>query len=163
PVVVTVAIAVRLTVVDAKAATFFPLKYSADKRYLVDQAGTPFPILGRTAGFITSLTEADKRFFIDDTVARGYTAIEFHLVNHDPRGQTPPFDGDGRVPFLKRLDGTPWNGSLSYTNTGVQAPDFTSPNETYWQLVDTLLAYCEARGILVLMFPAYVGYLGGEQ
>ena len=39
-----------LCAAGAQAAPAFPVKYSADKRYLVDQAGTPFPILGRTAG-----------------------------------------------------------------------------------------------------------------
>jgi len=46
--------------------------------------------------------------FVDDTVARGYNAI-----NHDPRGNNSPFNGNGDIPFLKRLNGTSWNGALS--------------------------------------------------
>jgi hypothetical protein len=45
----------------------------------------------------------------------------------------------------------------------VEAPDLTTPNEAYWELVDGLLAYCESKGILVFMFPAYVGWEAGEQ
>ena len=147
-----------LCAAGAQAAPAFPVKYSADKRYLVDQAGTPFPILGRTAWFVVSLPVIDYKTFIDDTVARGYTAIELHVLNHDPRGNRPPFNGNGDAPFLKRLDGTAWDGTLSG-----YAPDFTTPNEAYWSFVDGLLAYCESKGVLVFMFPAYVGYQGGDQ
>jgi hypothetical protein len=79
-----------------------------DRRYLVDRNGVPFPIMGRTAWFVTSTPVADYRVFVDDTVARGYNAI-----NHDPRGNNSPFNGNGDIPFLKRLNGTSWNGALS--------------------------------------------------
>ena len=141
----------------------FPVQYSSNGRYLVDQNDTPFPIMGRTAWFATSLSVADYHIFIDDTAARGYNAIELHVVNHDPRGHTPPFNGNGDLPFLNRLNGTSWNGSLNYGNINSEAPDFTTPNEAYWSFVDGFLSYCESKGILVFLFPAYVGYVGGSQ
>jgi hypothetical protein len=147
----------------AQAAPAFPVTYSADGRYLVDQNGVPFPIMGRTAWFVTSLSVVDYRTFIDDTAARGYTAIEFHVVNHDSRGNNPPFNGNGDQPFLNRLDGTAWTGLLGYANINAEAPDFTTPNEAYWSFVDRFVAYCEAKGLLVFMFPAYVGFQGGSQ
>src|SRR6185369_3881488 len=76
----------------APAAPVFPVRSSANHRYLTDSSGAPFPILGRTAWFVLSLTTDDYRRFIDDTAARGYTAIELHVVNHDPRGNRPPLD-----------------------------------------------------------------------
>ena len=152
-----------LCAAGVQAAPAFPVKYSADKRYLVDQAGTPFPILGRTAWFVVSVPVTDYKTFIDDTVARGYTAIEFHVINHDPRGNRPPLNGNGDAPFLKRLNGTAWDGTLSYGNINTDAPDFTTPNEAYWSFVDGLLAYCESKGVLAFMFPAYVGCSGGDQ
>jgi hypothetical protein len=142
----------------AQAAPAFPVKYSADKHYLVDQNGLPFPIMGRTAWFVLSLPVGDYHTFVDDTASRGFNAIELHVVNHDPRGNNPPFNGNGDLPFLYRLNGTSWNGLLSG-----EAPDFTSPNEAYWSFVDGFLSYCESKGILVFMFPAYVGYQGGGQ
>jgi hypothetical protein len=105
----------------------------------------------------------DYHTFIDDTVSRGYNSIELHVVNHDPRGNNPPFDGNGDLPFIQRLDGATWDGSLVYQNINNEAPDFSTPNEAYWSLVDGLLSYCESRGILVFLFPAYAGYQGGEQ
>jgi hypothetical protein len=148
------------------AATFpaFPLMASGNQRYLQDQKGVPFPILGRTAWFITSLSETDYKMFIDDTVVKGYNAIEFHVVNHDARGNNPPFGGNGALPFTMRLDKSPWDGSLLYGGDIInKAPDFSQPNETYWTHVDALLAYAESKGILCFMFPAYTGFQGGSQ
>lgn len=141
----------------------FPLVASANRRYLQDQNGEPFPILGRTAWFITSLSETDYKLFIDDTVSKGYNAIEFHVINHDRRGNKPPFGGNGTLPFANRLDKAGWTGSLSYINPMMDAPDFTSVNELYWTHVDAIVAYAEAKGILCFMFPAYTGYRGGDQ
>jgi len=150
-------------VAPVQAAVAFPVKYSSDRHTLVDQNGVPFPILGRTAWFVTSLASADYHTFVDDTASRGYTAIELHVVNHDPRGNHPPFNANGDAPFLKRLNGSPWSGALTYSNINADAPDFTTPNEAYWSAVDGLLSYCESKGILVFMFPAYVGNQGGDQ
>ena len=137
----------------------FPLVPSGNQRFLQDQKGVHFPILGRTAWFITSLSETDYKTFIDDTVAKGHNAIEFHVINHDARGNNPPFGGNGTLlPFSKRLDGATWTGSLSYGG-GIdnEAPDFSHPKEAYWQFIDALLAYAESKGVLCFMFPAYAG------
>ena len=141
----------------------FPLVASGKQRYLQDQTGVPFPILGRTAWFITSLSEMDYKMFIDDTVAKGYNSIEFHVVNHDPRGNKPPFGGNGALPFTKQLNGMPWHGLLAYGDINNEAPDFSQPNEIYWTYVDALLAYAESRGLLCFMFPAYTGFQGADQ
>jgi len=144
--------------------SIFPLTIGPTSRYLIDKNGVPFPILGRTAWFITSLSETDYKTFIDDTAAKGYNAIEFHVVNHDPRGNNEPFGGNGALPFSKRLDGSAWTGSLSYGgNINNEAPDFSLPNETYWTYVDALLAYAESKGVLCFLFPAYAGNGGGAE
>jgi hypothetical protein len=145
------------------AAPAFPVKHSANQRHLVDQNGVPFPIMGRAAWYVLSLSGEDYHTFIDDTAARGYSAIEFKVITHDPRANNPPFNGNSDLPFLKRLDGSKWPGSLSYGKINSEAPDFTTPNETYWRFVDAFLAYCESRGLLVFLFPAYVGARGGDE
>jgi len=143
---------------STSTGSIFPLTIDpTSRRYLVDHTGVPFPILGRTAWFITSLSETDFKTFIDDTAAKGYNAIEFHVVNHDSRGNNEPFGGNGALPFTYQLNGSAWTGSLS------AAPDFSRPNLTYWTHVDALLAYAESKGILCFMFPAYAGYAGGSQ
>ncbi|MEP6596930.1 MAG: DUF4038 domain-containing protein, partial [Ginsengibacter sp.] len=123
----------------------------------------PFPILGRTAWFVISLSVSDYQSFINNTVSHGYNSIEMHVLDHDPRGNNPPFNGNGDLPFLKRLDGSSWTGSLSYSNANTEVPDLTTPNEKYWVYVDSFLSYCESRGITIFFFPAYVGYAGSNQ
>ena len=80
-----------------------------------------------------------------------------------PGANNPPFNGNGDRPFLNRLDGATWDGSLTYGNINNEAPDFSTPNEAYWSFVDGLLSYCESKGILVFLFPAYAGFAGGNQ
>ena len=145
------------------AAVAFPIAHSANGRYLVDREEEPFPILGRTAWFVLSLESSQIEHFVADTQARGFNTIELYAMTHDVRGNNAPRNGAGELPFLKQLDGASWNGSLDYREIAEQAPDFTSPNEAYWQAVDSLLAICEKRGILVLLFPSYVGFAGGAE
>lgn len=136
----------------------FPLKISDDRRYLVDQHNVPFPILGRTAWFIVSQTKSNYEVFIENTLAKGYNAIELSVITHWALGNHAPYNADGETPFLKRLNGSSWDGKLTYTDFRTESPDLTTPNEKYWSFVDTFLNYCQQKSILVLMFPGYVGY-----
>ena len=148
----------------AAGPSIFPTAHSANQRYLVDHNGVPFPILGRASWFVISLSPADYQYFVDDTAAKGFNAIEINAITHHQDGNHPPFDGLGNAPFLKRLNGQNWDGSLSYPN-GInnEAPDFTTPNPAYWANMDNFLTYCESKGLLVLFFPSYVGWGGGNQ
>src|SRR5215471_5210791 len=119
------------------AQVAFPLKASRNGRYLVDQNNKPFPVLGRTAWFIISQPVDGYKTFITNCVEHGYNAIEMHVLDHDPRGNHPPFNGNGDVPFLKCLNGSSWKGSLVYKNAETETPDLTTPNENYWQFVDS--------------------------
>jgi hypothetical protein len=146
----------------------FPLVVSANGRYLQDGNGVPFPILGRAAWFITSLSQTDYKAFIDDTAAKGYNEIELTVLTHDPRGNNAPFAGNGALPFTNTLtSGVLWTGALTYgtnnVNISTDAPDFSQPNEPYWTHVDALLAYAESKGVLCFMFPAYAGARGGPE
>src|SRR5262245_15396210 len=97
-------------VVSTSAGPSLPVRYSANKRHLVAQLSSPYPILVRTAWFVISLQPDDYRTFLGDTAARGYNSIEFHVINPDPRGNNPPFNGDGDLPLLRTTTGTRWNG-----------------------------------------------------
>ena len=150
-------------IVVSHAQYVFPLKTSSDHRYLVDQKNKPFPILGRTAWFIISQPEEGYRKFLDNTLAHGHNSIEMAVITHWPIGNHAPFNGRGEMPFLKRLNGSDWDGKLIFDSIKIQGPDFLTPNEKYWQYVDAFLSYCETKGIMVFMFPGYVGYNGEEQ
>lgn len=85
------------------------------------------------------------------------------VITHWPMGNHAPYDANGNTPFLKRLNGADWDGKFNYADIKTESPDLLTPNEKYWKHVDEFLAYCEAKGILVFVFPAYVGYAGEEQ
>ena len=155
---IAVGVIIFMALIQLQAQVAFPLKISKDKRYLVDQRNKPFPILGRTAWFIVSQPDSGYKKFLDNTIAHGYNSIELSVITHWPMGNHAPFNANGEAPFVKRLNGMDWDGKLFYTDPRTQAPDLSTPNENYWKEVDELLAYCEAKGILVFMFPGYVGY-----
>lgn len=141
----------------------FPLKTSADGRYLVDRNNKPFPILGRTAWFIITQSESGYKQFLSNTLAHGHNAVEMAVITHWPTGNHAPYTAAGQAPFLKTLNGRNWDGTLTYNDINMEGPDLLTPNEAYWQFVDSFLSYCEDQGILVLMFTGYTGYNGGEQ
>jgi len=141
----------------------FPLSASPNRRYLVDAAGRPFGLRGRAAWYLPATSVTAQATFLDDTIAKGFNAIEINALMHDPQANNPPFAGNGSLPFARRLDGGHWDGALRYAAIGSEAPDFATPNETYWSHLDALLDACESRDIVVLLFPAYVGYEGEEQ
>ena len=109
-----VSILLATSVHYAHAQVSFPLRVSHDKRYLEDQRGKPFPILGRTAWFILSQPEKGYQQFVENTLSHGHNAIEFAAITHWPMGNHAPFNGEGEVPFLKTLNGSHWDGKLKY-------------------------------------------------
>ena len=149
--------------ITANSQVLFPVKASANGRFLVDQNNIPFPILGRTAWCVISQSESNYKTFIENTVSHGYNAIEISVICHWPQSNYPPHNGQGDLPFEKRLDGSIWNGALMYNGINSMAPDLTTPNEEYWKFVDSFLTYCESKEVLVLFFPAYLGYNGTNE
>ena len=148
---------------ETHAQYVFPLKISADKQHLADQRNKPFPILGRTAWCILSAPEDGYQQFLQNSLWYGYNAIEISALCHWPTSNHPPFNGQMEAPFLKRLNGQPWDGGLVFKNIQTEAPNLLTPNEKYWRYLDSLLNYCGRRGIMVFLFPAYVGYDFKEQ
>jgi hypothetical protein len=137
-----------------QAAAAFPVHSSGGT--LVDANNVPFPILGRVTWMLTHRPVSEYRAVLDDTVAKGFNTIEVKPPISNEGFQR---DGAGNLPFLKRLDGQNWNGQvLPYANINAEAPDFTTPNETFWQGIDAFFAYAEQKGLLVMWFPAYVGF-----
>lgn len=153
-----------LTAVAGVAPLFssvaFPLRPSENARHLVDAHGRPFPILGRASWAVVSLSPQDLDTYFADCLNRGYNSLELAMVFRDPRQNHAPLDDRGHAPFLKRLDGRPWDCALKYGSIAAEAPDFTTPDEDYWKGVDALLARCAASGVLAFAFPAYVGWAG---
>ena len=91
------------------------------------------------------LTRAQIATYLDDRQAKGFNAIMFNAVEHEFSSQSPRWRNvEGNVPF---------------------SPDgnFGTRVDAYWQLIDLVVNEANRRGIVCLMFPAYLGYGGGSQ
>ena len=126
------------------SATEFPLKTADNGRFLVDQKGEPFLVLGDTAwSLLVQLDEADIDRYLEDRQRRGFNSIIVNLIEH--RFSThPPKTLAGLVPF-------------------VTAGDFSTPNPAYFDFARKVVEKANQRGIVVWLFPAYLGYGGGDQ
>lgn len=158
-----VAISMFTAIAGIHVQVVFPLKIKDDKHDLVDENNKPFSILGRTAWFIISQTDGGYKKFPDNTIEHGHNTIEMAVITQWPMGNHAPFKGKGNMPFLKRLNENDWDGNLMYNNLKMEVPDLLTPNEKYWAFADDFLSYCKSRGLLVFMFPGYIGYNGEEQ
>jgi hypothetical protein len=122
-----------LAAAEARAA--FPLKVSANRRYLEDQAGRPFFVMGDTPWFIQKLKLEDARMLMDDRVARGFNTLFLELLD------------DSRIPSV---DG--------YGNGAFESPsNITRPVEAYWNYAGQIMEEARQRGLFVIHNSIWFG------
>ena len=123
----------------------WPLRISASGKYLEDQSGVPFLFVGDTAWSLAAeLSPAQVVTYLDDRQAKGITAIIVNAIEHAFATNAP----------------NNYNNDPPFTNG---QSDWSARNEAYWSHVDYILNQAKSRGILVLLYPAYIGYLCGDQ
>lgn len=118
------------------AAPAFPLKASADGRYLVDSKGVPFFYQADTPWMLLRLKPEDARDYLDDRRARGFTALQIQLT-----GFIDMRDHAGERPFLGEHD-------------------LSRPNEAYFAHADALIRDAAERGLLLAIAPLWSGCCG---
>jgi hypothetical protein len=129
---------------DSDSGSRFPLGVSADGRTLVDARGEPFIIDGEAAwSMIVQLTVEEAESYLADRASKGINTIAVNLIEHR-FCDDPPRNAAGDEPF---------------TVPG----DFSMPNEAYFDHADALLERAGAAGMAVLLFPAYLGWEGGDE
>jgi hypothetical protein len=129
----------------------FPLKLAPGQRYLVDQTGRPFLMVGDSPWeIVTMLGNADAVAYMDDRVAKGFNTFLVELFEHTTASPFGVPDQAGNHPFLGKLPGSTY-------------ADFTTPNDAYFAHVEEIVSLAQARGGLVLFTPAYLGYKGGAE
>ncbi len=120
----------------AAAEAVFPLKKSANGRYLIDQKGQPFFVHGDSPwSLIAQLDKRDAERYLDMASQTGRNAIIVNVIEHK-FADNPPFNRAGDAPF---------------TTPG----DFTTPNEAYFAHADWVLRKAAEKGFVVLLFPAW--------
>jgi len=131
------------TPATARTTPAFPLKLSADRRYLLDQNEKPFLVIGDSPwSLIVEPAPAQVDQYLDDRAAKGFNLLLVNLLEHKFSTQPP-----------KLRDGTP-----PFTASG----DFGAPNEAYFRYAEEVVRKAERRGLVLLLCPAYLGYGGGD-
>ena len=126
------------------SAPVLPLKVSEDRRYLVDQKGTPFLVAGDTAwSLIAQLNSVDIDHYLTDREKKGFNSIIVNLIEHK-FCTAPPKTKAGIEPFDK---------------TG----DFSVPNAAYFDFAYEVIKKARDCGIVVWLAPAYLGSRGGDE
>jgi hypothetical protein len=133
----------------------WPLKVSANGRYLVDQRNVPFRIHGFAFwdGHI-ALSQTDWRTALDNLVARGINAVHTYLFNSVPymTGGPQPLNNAGQKPWTQNTTGGAWSGNFANSDAA-----FDHPNDAYFTTVASFVDDCAARGILVIVHFMYAG------
>src|SRR5262245_66562681 len=118
----------------------YPLKVSANGRYLVDQNNTPFLITGDSPqALMVNLSEAEADSFFADRQAAGFNLVWINLLCASYTGGRP--------------DGSTYDGIVPFTTPG----DLSTPNEAYFARVDHMLALAAQHGLTVFLDPAETG------
>ena len=130
----------------AAAPVAYPLKKSANGRYLVDALNVPFMMVGDSPqALMVNISEADADGFFADRQAHGFNTVWINLLcTTYTGGRTNSSTFDGIVPFTASLP-----SSSSY--------DLGTPNETYFAHVDRILQLAASHGLLVLLDPIETG------
>ena len=123
----------------------YPLKASANGRYLVDQNNVPFLMVGDAPQSLIGLlsTTQANQYFVD-RASKGFNAAWINLLCASytycsASGETY----DGIAPF------TAGSSPSNY--------DLSTPNATYFARVDTIINLAAVQGIVVLLDPIETG------
>jgi Protein of unknown function (DUF4038) len=123
----------------------WPLRLNTQGKYLELHDGKPF-LLVADAGweFMTQLTEEEAIAYLDDRKTKGFNAIEIRVIGHKFQTNAPN-NFYNEPPFKSGPN------------------DWSVRNEPYWMRIDRLVQAMRDRGMVALMFPAYLGYACGDE
>jgi hypothetical protein len=129
----------------------YPLKVSANRRYLVDQNNIPFLIVGDSPQALpVMVSTSDAARYFDDREAHGFNSMWINILCAGPYFPDCRLDGstyDGIRPF---------NGYVS-GGTDTAHYDLTKPNEAYFSRVDQIVTLAEDHGMVAFLDPIETG------
>ena len=132
---------------QSAGAPVYPLKLSENHRYLVDQNGTPFLMVGDTPqGLMGRLTEQDAEYYFADREAHGFNTLGW--IDVVCAGNDYPTNKDAATP-----DGIkPFTGYVA-GGTDFTHYDLSKPNEAYFVRLDHILQLAANHHLLVFLDP----------
>jgi hypothetical protein len=112
----------------------YPLKTSANNRYLVDQNNVPIMIVGDSPqSLIGRMSKSDAESYIANRQRHGINTLWVNLLCNNKTACN--------------TDGTTFDGIPPFTTPG----DISTPNPAYFQRVDDMLTIAGAHGIMILL------------
>jgi chitodextrinase len=128
--------ALSVTSAAAPAGPVYPLKVGPTGRYLVDQSGTPFMIVGDAPhSLLANVSTADAETYFANRQARGFNSVWIELLCNTYTGG--------------RSNGSTYDGIVPFTTAG----DFSTPNSAYFQRVDAMITLAAAHNLTVFLDP----------
>jgi hypothetical protein len=125
----------------------FPLKVSANHRYLVDQNNVPFLMVGDSPqGLMSQLTEEEADSYFADRQAHGFNTmgwIDVTCAGHDFPDNQDSHTIDGILPFTGYV-----SGGADYEHY-----DLGKPNDAYFRRLDHIVMSAGRHGIFVFLDP----------
>ncbi|TQF17107.1 DUF4038 domain-containing protein [Myxococcus llanfairpwllgwyngyllgogerychwyrndrobwllllantysiliogogogochensis] len=138
------AVALDTTSQKSIGPTFtFPLKVSANQRYLVDQNNVPFLVNGfNPQSIVTGVDPADFNTIFATKASQGVNAADVWLIQDYSKPDSSTWDG------IK-----PFTGTLAQTCDYGPCWDLSTPNEAYFARVDALVAAANQNNIVLFTTP----------
>jgi hypothetical protein len=120
----------------ARSTPTYPLKKSANGRFLVDRNNVPFLIAGDAPqSLMVNLSEADAETYFANRKSHGFNAVWINLLCRSGTGG--------------RKDGSTFDGILPL----MTPDDLSTPNEAYFARCDRMLKLAAKYGLLVILDP----------
>ena len=148
--IATVLISSAILVAGARTAmaqAAYPLKLSENHRYLVDQNGKPFLMVGDTPqGLMGRLTEQDAEYYFADREAHGFNTlgwIDVMCAGNDYPTNKEATTPDGIKPFTGFVA-----GGADFTHY-----DLSKPNEAYFIRLDHIVQLATKHHLFVFIDP----------
>ncbi len=124
---------------NAFGAPVYPLKVSANGRYLVDQNNVPFLTMGDSPQGLMALSPGDQQTYLSSRSNADVNAIWVSLLCTTYSNICPSINAYG--------------GVAPFTTTG----DLSTPNESYFAKVDAMLNLAAQYGMNVFLGPIETG------
>ena len=134
-------------VAKAAATPAYPLKPSANDRYVVDSNNVPFLIIGDAPhSILANLNNADATTYLTNRGSNGFNALWIELLCDSYTGGAGTeassnygHDVNGNNPFTSTLTGGYY--------------DLTTPNPAYWSHVDYIVQTAATNGLQCVFTP----------
>jgi Protein of unknown function (DUF4038)/Putative collagen-binding domain of a collagenase len=114
----------------------YPLKISANGRYLADQKNAPFLVAGDSPqGLIVDLSESEAEMYFANRRAHGFNTVWINLLCRKGTGG--------------REDGATYDNIAPFTTPN----DLATPNEAFFARADRMMELAAKHGLLVMLDP----------